>query len=136
MWIAEFARRAGVRQTTVRHYLREGLLSPRTGPAGGARPYLEFTESELRLLSAIRAGQALGLSLQEIKLLIGERRSGSGQARMLKALTAQRDKLRGRALELQAMLTFLERKIAWLETGAKAPPPHMQPPMPRRDEVR
>lgn len=123
MWIAEFARRAGVRQTTVRHYLREGLLSPRTGPSGGSRPYLEFTESDLRLLSAIQAGQALGLSLQEIKLLIGERRSGSGHARMLKALTAQRDKLRGRALELQAMLTFLERKIAWLETGAKGPPP-------------
>jgi DNA-binding transcriptional MerR regulator len=123
MWIAEFARRAGVRQTTVRHYLREGLLSPGTGPAGGSRPYLEFTESDLRLLSAIQAGQALGLSLHEIKLLVGERRSGSGHARMLKALTAQRDKLRGRALELQAMLTFLERKIAWLETGAKGPPP-------------
>ncbi|MET3460359.1 DNA-binding transcriptional MerR regulator [Variovorax sp. 1133] len=44
-----------MRQTTVRHYLREGLLSPRTGPAGGSRPYLEFTESDLRLLSAIQA---------------------------------------------------------------------------------
>jgi DNA-binding transcriptional MerR regulator len=123
MWIAEFARRAGVRQTTVRHYLREGLLSPRTGAAGGSRPYLEFTESDLRLLSAIHAGRALGLSLREIKLLIAERRSGSGHERMLKALTAQRDKLRGRALELQAMLAFLERKIAWLKTGAKGPPP-------------
>lgn len=123
MWIAEFARRAGVRQTTVRHYLREGLLSPRTGSAGGSRPYLEFTESDLRLLSAIQAGQALGLSLQEIKLLIGELRSGSGHVRMLKALTAQRDKLRDKARELQSMLAFLERKIAWLETGAKGPPP-------------
>lgn len=123
MWIAEFARRAGVKQTTVRHYLREGLLSPRAGPAGGSRPYLEFTESDLRLLSAIQAGQALGLSLQEIKLLIGERRSGSGKVRMLKALTAQRDTLHRRAQELQAMLTFLDRKIAWLEAGAKGPPP-------------
>jgi MerR family Zn(II)-responsive transcriptional regulator of zntA len=123
MWIAEFARRAGVKPTTVRHYLREGLLSPRTGLAGGSRPYLEFTEADLRRLSAIQAGQALGLSLPEIKLLIGERRSGSGHARMLKALTAQRDTLRGRALELQAMLAFLDRKIAWLEAGAKGPPP-------------
>ncbi|WP_017759916.1 helix-turn-helix domain-containing protein [Pseudacidovorax intermedius] len=123
MWIAEFARRAGVKQTTIRHYLREGLLSPRTGLAGGSRPYLEFTESDLRLVSAIQAGQALGLSLQEIGVLIGERRSGSGQARMLKALTAQRDKLRSRALELQAMLSFLDRKIEWLEAGAKGPPP-------------
>lgn len=123
MWIAEFARRAGVKPTTVRHYLREGLLSPRTGLAGGSRPYLEFTEADLRRLSAIQAGQALGLSLPEIKLLIGERRSGSGHARMLRALTAQRDTLRGRALELQAMLAFLDRKIAWLEAGAKGPPP-------------
>ena len=123
MWIAEFARRAGVKPTTVRHYLREGLISPRTGLAGGSRPYLEFTEADLRRLSAIQAGQALGLSLPEIKLLIGERRSGSGHARMLKALTAQRDTLRGRALELQAMLAFLDRKIAWLEAGAKGPPP-------------
>lgn len=123
MWIAEFARRAGVKPTTVRHYLREGLLSPRTGLAGGSRPYLEFTEADMRRLSAIQAGQALGLSLPEIKLLIGERRSGSGHARMLKALTAQRDTLRGRALALQAMLAFLDRKIAWLEAGAKGPPP-------------
>ena len=42
---------------------------------------------------------------------------------MLKTLTAQRDKLRGKAVEMQAMLAFLERKIAWLETGAKGPPP-------------
>lgn len=123
MWIAEFARRAGVKQTTVRHYLREGLLSPRAGPVGGSRPYLDFTETDLRLLSAIRAGQSLGLSLPEIKLLIGERRSGGGRAQMLKTLTAQRGKLRARAVELQAMLAFLDRKIRWLEAGAKGKPP-------------
>ncbi|WOB07128.1 MerR family transcriptional regulator [Piscinibacter gummiphilus] len=127
MWIAELARRAGVKPTTVRHYLREGLLSPRTGHAGGSRPYLEFTEADLRLLSSIQAGQALGLSLEEIRMLIGVRRSGEGHARMLKVLTAQREKLRGRAQDLQAMLTFLERKIAWLESGAKgAPPSHAE----------
>src|SRR5689334_11298663 len=123
MWIAEFARRAGVKQTTVRHYLREGLMSPRAGPVGGSRPYLDFTESDLRLLSAIQAGQSLGLSLPEIKLLIGERHSGGGRTQMLKTLTAQREKLRARAVELRAMLAFLDRKIAWLETGAKGKPP-------------
>lgn len=129
MWIAEFARRAGVKPTTVRHYLREGLLAPRTGLAGGSRPYLEFTDADLRLLSAIQAGQALGLSLQEIKLMIRERRSGSGSGRMLKALALQREKLRGRAVQLQAMLAFLDRKIAWLEAGAKGPPPSHATPI-------
>jgi MerR family Zn(II)-responsive transcriptional regulator of zntA len=110
-------------ETTVRHYLREGLLSPRTGRAGGSRRCPEFTESDLRLLSVVQADQALCLSLQEINLLIGERRSGNGHARMLRSLSAQRDKLRDQAQELQAMLTFLEHKIAWLETGARGPPP-------------
>lgn len=47
----ELARRAGVKLTTVRHYLREGLVSPRAGPVDGSRPYLDFTESDLRLPS-------------------------------------------------------------------------------------
>ena len=123
MWIAEFAREAGVKQTTVRHYLREGLLPRRVGLHGGSRPYLEFTDADVRLLSAIQAGQALGMSLQEIKLLIAERRSGNGRARMLESMILQRDRLRDRARELRTMLAFLDQKIAWLESGAKGPPP-------------
>lgn len=123
MWIAEFARRSGVKTTTVRHYVREGLLLPRTGLAGGSRPYLEFTESDLRLVSAIRAGQALGLSLEEIRQLIAARRSGGGNQKLLKAMLEQRKKLRLRAVELKSMLSFLDRKIAWLDGGAKGPVP-------------
>jgi hypothetical protein len=40
-----------VKQPTVRHYLRKGLPSARAGALGGSRPYLDFTESDLRLLS-------------------------------------------------------------------------------------
>jgi DNA-binding transcriptional MerR regulator len=123
MWITEFAQRAGVKPTTVRHYLREGLLTPRAGAAGGARPYLEFTEADLRRLSAIQAGQALGMSLQEIRLLIAERRTGRGGPRMLEALLLHRERLRDRARDLQTMLEFLDRKIAWLKSGAEGPPP-------------
>jgi DNA-binding transcriptional MerR regulator len=123
MWIAEFARRGGVKPTTIRHYVREGLLSPRTGLAGGSRPYLEFTEADVRLLKAIQAGQSLGMSLCEIRMLIAERRSGNGKAKMLKAMVIQRDKLRRRAIELKSMLSFLDQKIAWLEAGAIGPAP-------------
>ena len=123
MWIGEFARRAGVKPTTVRHYVREGLLAPRTGLAGGSNPYLEFTETDLRLLNAIQAGQSLGMSLGEIRMLIAERRSGNGRAKLLTALTAQRETLRQRAVELRTMLSFLDRKIAWLQSGASGPPP-------------
>ncbi len=123
MWIAEFSRRAGLRVTTVRHYVREGLLAPGSGRAGGSRPYLEFTEADLRLVAAIRAGQSLGLSLEEIGQLVARRRSGRGDAGLLKAMLRQRHKLRLRADELESMLSFLDRKIAWLEAGAVGPPP-------------
>jgi len=123
MWIAEFARRGGVKPTTVRHYVREGLLAPKAGLAGGSKPYLEFTEADLRLLNAIQAGQSLGMSLREIGMLIAERRSGNGKAKLLKALIRQRETLRQRAIELRTMLSFLDRKIAWLEAGASGPPP-------------
>lgn len=123
MWIGEFARRAGVKPTTVRHYVREGLLAPRTSLAGGSNPYLEFTETDLRLLNAIQAGQSLGMSLGEIRMLIAERRSGNGKAKLLTALMGQRETLRQRAVELRTMLSFLDRKIAWLESGAGGPPP-------------
>ena len=123
MWIAEFASRGGVKTTTVRHYVREGLLTPKAGLAGGSRPYLEFTEADLRLLKAIQAGQALGMSLLEIRTLIAERRSDKGSTRMLKAMVQHREKLKRRAADLQAMLLFLNRKIAWLEAGSKGPAP-------------
>lgn len=123
MWIAKFALRGGVKATTVRHYVREGLLAPKTGLAGGSRPYLEFSEADLRLLAAIQAGQGLGMSLQEIRLLIAHRRSGNGGTKMLKAMLRHRERLRRNAVELQAMLLFLDKKIAWLEAGAKGPAP-------------
>lgn len=129
MWIAEFARRAGVKPTTVRHYVREGLLTPRTGLAGGSRPYLEFTEADLRLLAAIRAGQSLGMTLTEISMLVAERRAGNGGTKMLAVMRQQRERLRRNAADLRNMLGFLDRKIAWLEAGAHGPAPsHGQGP--------
>ncbi|MFC5500140.1 MerR family transcriptional regulator [Caenimonas terrae] len=126
MWIAEFARRGGVKPTTVRHYVREGLLTPKAGLAGGSRPYLEFTDTDLRLLNAIQAGQSVGMSLREIQTLVAERRSGNGKGKMLRALVSQRDKLRRRGIELHTMLSFLDQKIAWLEAGASGPAPALR----------
>jgi MerR family Zn(II)-responsive transcriptional regulator of zntA len=63
------------------------------------------------------------MSLLEIRTLVAERRSGNGTTRMLKALVQHREKLKRRALDLQAMLLFLDKKIAWLETGSKGPAP-------------
>lgn len=123
MWMAEFAARSGLKTSTIRHYVREGLLTPKAGLAGGSRPYLEFTEADMRRLTAIQTGRALGMSLQEIHLLVTERRTGNGRTKMLRALVQHREKLQRRELELQAMLSFLDSKIAWLEGGSKGAPP-------------
>lgn len=126
MWIAEFSEAAGLGVATVRFYVREGLLQPRTGHAGGTRPYLDFSQRDLRVVAAIRAGQAMGMSLAEIKLLMNERRAG-GKSRMLQAMLEQRDKLSQRAEELAAMRRFVDEKILWLRADGTGSPP--EPPV-------
>jgi len=63
------------------------------------------------------------MPLSEIAMLIAGRRSGDGKAKLLKALLAQREELRRRSKELRTMLSYLDRKIAWLQSGAKGPAP-------------
>ena len=122
MWIGEFSETAGLNVATVRFYVRSGLLQPSQGSVGGTRPYMEFSQKDLRTLSAIRAGQAMGMSLAEIKLLVSERRAG-GRDRMLRAMIVQRDKLNERVREVSAMLQFVEAKIRWLRAGGIGTPP-------------
>lgn len=125
MWIGEFAQVAGLNVAAVRFYVRLGLLHPRPGSVGGSRPYMEFSQKDLRTVKAIRAGQAMGMSLAEIKLLASERRVG-GKQRMLQAMIAQRDKLQERATELEALRQFIVAKIAWLRSGAAGQPSELE----------
>lgn len=134
MWIAEFSQQAGLSVATVRFYVRSGLLQPKTGLAGGTRPYLEFSPRDLRLVAAIRAGQAMGMSLAEIQLLMNERRAG-GRGRILQAMRARRDRLRQQQKELAAMLRFVDAKIAWLQAGAPGVPPEPPKIGPRSPEA-
>lgn len=124
MWIGEFSEKAGLNVATVRFYVRSGLLHPKQASSGGSRPYMEFSQNDLRTVRAIRAGQAMGMSLTEIKLLASERRAG-GKDQMLKAMITQRDKLTMRADEIAAMRQFVEAKIKWLRGGALGTPPEL-----------
>jgi len=124
MWIGAFAEAAGLSVATVRFYVRSGLLHPGTGAAGASRPYLDFSEKDLRRVAAIKAGQALGMSLAEIKSLIDERRAGRSAEKMLRAMTTHRANLARRAEELSALLRFVDAKIAWLRDGGASPMPH------------
>ncbi len=61
--IGDLAKRAGVAASALRYYEAEGLLSSARS-AGGRRYY---PRSEMRRVAFIRAGQAVGLTLDEIR---------------------------------------------------------------------
>ena len=61
--IGDFARRAGVAASALRFYETQGLLTSQRS-SGGQRQY---PRSELRRVAFIRAAQAVGLSLDEVR---------------------------------------------------------------------
>jgi MerR family Zn(II)-responsive transcriptional regulator of zntA len=127
MWIGEFSAAAGLGVATVRFYVKSGLLHPKLGATGGSRPYMYFSPKDLRLVAAIRTGQAMGMSLVEIKALVDERRAaGPGRKKMLQTMTAHREKLGQRVAELEALIQFVDAKIVWLQAGSVGPVPEPQ----------
>lgn len=63
MAIGDLARRAGVKASALRFYETQGLLASARGN-GGRRHY---RKAELRRVAFIRAAQAVGLTLEEIR---------------------------------------------------------------------
>lgn len=67
--IGEVAKLLGVSQKTIRHYHKVGLLAE---PARTESGYRLYTPGDLLRLQRIRRLQSLGLSLKQIKTLLGE----------------------------------------------------------------
>lgn len=65
--IGEVARAAGVAATALRYYEREGLLAPTDRTRAGYRLY---DEEAVRRLEFIRAAQAVGFTLGDIRALL------------------------------------------------------------------
>lgn len=63
MQIAELARRAGVKVSTVRFYERSGVLDEPERTAGG---YRDYRESDVLRMRFLRRGQELGFTLAEL----------------------------------------------------------------------
>jgi MerR family mercuric resistance operon transcriptional regulator len=66
--ISQLAGAANVPTSTVRYYERVGLLEPEDRSQGNYRLY---TGESLRQLRFIRAAQAIGFTLDDVKLLLG-----------------------------------------------------------------
>ena len=65
--IGKVAHAAGVAATTLRYYEREGLLSPTERSGAGYRLY---NEKAVQRLEFIRAAQAVGFTLEDIRSLL------------------------------------------------------------------
>ena len=128
MMISDFARESRLSVDTVRFYVRRGLLHPETGQKGGSRPYQMFSLLDVEKARIIRAGQALGLSLEEIGLFLKTRTfNGADDDHVLAFLAGQREQLIKRVAELQKLISFVDAKMAWLRDPDGGEPP----PLPR-----
>lgn len=67
--ISQLARTADVPTTTVRYYERIGLVQPEDRSVGNYRLY---SGASLRRLKFIRAAQAIGFTLDDVRALLGE----------------------------------------------------------------
>lgn len=109
MLIGELADSVGLPSQTIRFYEREGLLPPPSRTANGYRVYDEGT---LNRLGFIRAGQAAGLSLAEIRGIIDLREDGHVPcSHVTSLLAAKLDELRTRQRELAVLAADLEHLV-------------------------
>jgi MerR family transcriptional regulator, thiopeptide resistance regulator len=102
---------AGVSVRTLHHYDAIGLLVPQLRTAAGYRAY---TDAELLRLQQILIGRELGLSLEEIRRSLDD----PGFDRMA-ALRDQRERLRERVQQTEAMIRAVDSALAGLDGDRK-----------------
>lgn len=108
--IGDFATFAGVSVRTLRFWDREGVLppadvDPRTG-------YRRYTAAQLVVAHRVRAFQALGFTLDQIRGLLAEPPGTDRMATMLQALRAEAERDRA---EAQARVSRIEASLRLME---------------------
>ena len=107
--VKDVARLAGVSVRTLHHYDANGLLVPRIRTDAGYRLY---TDADLLRLQQILIGRELGLPLEEI----GRSLDDPGFDRRV-ALIDQRERLRERAQQAEAIIRAIDVALAALDDG-------------------
>jgi MerR family transcriptional regulator, copper efflux regulator len=78
MRIGELAEQAGISTKAIRYYEQIGILTP---PARTASGYRSYDQVALGRLGSVRAAQAVGLTLGEIRQIIAFRDNGQAPGR-------------------------------------------------------
>jgi DNA-binding transcriptional MerR regulator len=120
--IGELARRTGVASTALRYYEKAGLLPETRRSSSG---YREYEPEAVPRLAFIRAAQAVGLSIAEMREIIAIRDGGAPPcAHVLALVERHRADVRSRIRELQR----LERELDHLASrGATVDPSECDP---------
>src|SRR5229473_2287248 len=122
MNIGELARRSGVASTALRYYEKAGLLPESRRSSSGYRTY---QPEAVPRLAFIRAAQAVGLSLAEIREVIGIRDAGAAPcAHVLQLVEKHRAEVRARIRELQRLERDLDQLASY---GARVDPSECDP---------
>ncbi len=125
MLIAEFAEVTGLTRDAVRFYVKHGLLRPRVA-AGGNR-YQHFDDAEVERVILIQTAQSLGFTIRQIKGFSDEFEAGKmDRARQIAVLSEQLAQLEKQAQKLNAMRSYLKKKIVWMQGGEIGPPPQLK----------
>lgn len=85
--IGAVARHAGVSPDAIRYYERLGLVEPACRSSGG---YRLFSPAVNERLTFIRKGQALGLTLEEVREVLEISDTGTAPCRQVRGTLAQR----------------------------------------------
>ena len=116
MRISELASQAGVTTKTLRYYERIGVLSP---PSRSRSGYRDYRPDVLDRLGFIRAGQAVGLSLGEIRQVVALRDHGETPCdhvyRLLQRRTAELDERINELATLRRDLQALTKRARRLD---------------------
>jgi len=114
--IGELAEQAGISTKAIRYYEQIGILTP---PARTSSGYRHYDQTALGRLGFVRAAQALGLSLGEIRQIIAFRDDGQAPCAHVTELVQRRAaELEGRIAELQQLrgeLQHLAQRAARLD---------------------
>ena len=112
MKIGELARQSGVPATALRYYEQLGLLPE---PGRTESGYRVYGEEAAERLAFIRAAQAVGLRLAEVRQVLGVRDAGEAPCRVVTDLIEDRHaEVKTRIAELRR----LERELADLRARA------------------
>ncbi len=116
MRIGQVAEQAGISTKAIRYYEQIGILTP---PARTTSGYRTYDQTALGRLRFVRAAQALGLTLGEIRQIIAFRDGGHAPcAHVTELLQRRAAELEGRIAELQQLrgeLQHLAQRAAALD---------------------